>query len=335
MTTSQDIEDLDEDELQAQIIFTNNGNTAQQNWGLQGTMLNDIPAPGYYRFVFRDYDGYSYAAIDDIEITGPQLIAVPSALTAGTHVVNDTLTAANGCDSIIHTTWHVNPTYSQVQNYEVCPDAYPVTYSGQTFTGPATKTASLTTTVGSCDSTISITVVNKSTASVSAALDNNGDQTVCLGSAITAIRFTHANGTVSVAGLPAGVTFDGDTRITGTPTTAGTYTYTITCASGNGCANATRTGTITVNAPQSTKYTHSACATYTWGTDPATNGGFGHGNGSTYNASGTYNGTPYTDANSCTATDTLALTINSLPTLNASSKTNVSCNGGKDRKSVV
>ena len=78
-------------------------------------------------------------------------------------------------------------------------------------------------------------------------------------------------------------------------TAASTYYYDY--ADANGCT-VTDTLVLTVNIPEGTSETAEACGSYTWAA-----------NGQTYTTSGNYS-TSITDANGCTATATLALTIN-------------------------
>lgn len=72
------------------------------------------------------------------------------------------------------------------------------------------------------------------------------NQVICLGNAIETITITNAFSTVTVADLPAGLTFNADNTITGTPEAAGTFNYTIKAESTCGCEPKEIKGTITV-----------------------------------------------------------------------------------------
>ncbi|MBR5972699.1 MAG: putative Ig domain-containing protein, partial [Paludibacteraceae bacterium] len=73
-------------------------------------------------------------------------------------------------------------------------------------------------------------------------------QVVCVNTAIETINITNANSTVSVSGLPAGLTFS-DNKISGTPTSAGTSEIIITATSNQtpACEPKTETFNLTVN----------------------------------------------------------------------------------------
>ncbi|MBO4531142.1 MAG: putative Ig domain-containing protein, partial [Paludibacteraceae bacterium] len=73
-------------------------------------------------------------------------------------------------------------------------------------------------------------------------------QVVCVNTAIETINITNANSTVSVSGLPAGLTFS-DNKISGTPTSAGTSEIIITATSNQtpACEPKTETFNLTIN----------------------------------------------------------------------------------------
>ncbi|MCS7076778.1 MAG: SBBP repeat-containing protein [Bacteroidia bacterium] len=105
---------------------------------------------------------------------------------------------------------------------------------------------------GSNDIIISKICTNTITLTSSSGPDN---QIVCLGTAITNITYFTVASSVTVTGLPAGVThsYSGDTvTISGTPTVAGTFNYTITLS---GCGSITAAGTIKVNNLPTVNYT--------------------------------------------------------------------------------
>ncbi|MCQ2217681.1 MAG: putative Ig domain-containing protein, partial [Paludibacteraceae bacterium] len=76
----------------------------------------------------------------------------------------------------------------------------------------------------------------------------NLSQTVCANTAIDPVVITSANATVTTSALPVGLSFT-DGKISGTPTTAGTYTVTITATSDQtpACEPQTKTFNLTVN----------------------------------------------------------------------------------------
>ena len=73
----------------------------------------------------------------------------------GTQTV--TLTDANGCDSTVTMTLHVNPNQTNSIDTAVCANAFPITWHGLTFTAAGTQTAVYTNVLGA-DSTVSMTV---------------------------------------------------------------------------------------------------------------------------------------------------------------------------------
>ena len=123
------------------------------------------------------------------------------------------------------------------------------------------------------------------------------------------VRLVRNAGTCEAVGTPQNVTACNEYTwsVTG-ETYTDDYTQVIASTNGDGC-NVITTFRLTINKPQSTPYNVLESSTYTWGTDPATNGGHGHGNGTTYTEAGTYTGTSYTDENGCTAVDTLHLVL--------------------------
>lgn len=88
-----------------------------------------------------------------------------------------------------------------------------------------------------------------STANLSSGINSN-NQTVCQNTSINPITYATNNiSSLSVIGLPAGLTADitsNQVTITGTPTIAGSFNYTLTLS--GGCQSIITTGTITVTA---------------------------------------------------------------------------------------
>ena len=112
---------------------------------------------------------------------------------------------------------------------------------------------------------------------------------------------TGGTGTYTYSWAPSG-----GTAATATGLAAGTYVVTVTDA--NNCQS-TQAFTITESAPITSSFSHTACASYTWGTQ-------------THTTSGVYTQV-FTDANGCDSTVTLTLTIS--PTL-TNTVTESSCN---------
>ena len=151
-------------------------------------------------------------------------------------------------------------------------------------------------------------------------LSSNNDQTVCAGTAINAITVTATNGTATASNLPAGLTFNASTgKITGTPTSGGTYTITV---NNSGC-QATATGTITVNPLPTINLTNNGVInvcegqqvnvsatgadTYTW------SDGLGSDAVAHPTTSGTYTVTGTNNSTGCSNTATATVTINPRP----------------------
>ena len=146
---------------------------------------------------------------------------------AGTQSV--TLTAANGCDSVVTMTLTVNNAYTATDAATVCPSALPYTWNGVTFTAAGTQTVTLTAANG-CDSVVTMTLT------VNNAYTATDAMTVCP----SALPYTWN-----------GVTF----------TAAGTQTVTLTAA--NGCDSVV-TMTLTVNEIPVTDLYESSCGSYFW-----------------------------------------------------------------------
>jgi parallel beta-helix repeat protein len=66
-------------------------------------------------------------------------------------VYSFTLTAENGCDSLVSFTLTVRPTSSSTTNLFICESAYPFTWNNETFTEPGTYLVTITNAAG-CDS---------------------------------------------------------------------------------------------------------------------------------------------------------------------------------------
>jgi gliding motility-associated-like protein len=143
------------------------------------------------------------------------------------------------------------------------------TYADGIFTisGAATQSGTfnytVTTTGGCASASLSGTIIVAPNAAIalSSAVGSN-NQSICVNTAVTAIRYQVTNATGAVAaGLPtglAGVYANGLFSINGTPVQPGTYSYTVSTT--GGCASASLSGTIQVN-PDATITLSSAAAT--------------------------------------------------------------------------
>ncbi|MNU77418.1 hypothetical protein D3C71_669950 [compost metagenome] len=166
---------------------------------------------------------------------------------------------------------------------------------------PGTPTGDGTTSIsGLTQGTYTVTVTDANGCTTSqaftitepTALDaSNGSQVdvLCNGGATGSATVipTGGTGTYDYSWSPTG-----GTAATASGLTAGTYTVTVT--DDNNC-QATKTFIITESAPLTSSFSHTACATYTWGTQ-------------THTTSGTYTQT-FTVVNGCDSLVTLNLTI--------------------------
>ncbi|MBS1596558.1 MAG: PKD domain-containing protein [Bacteroidetes bacterium] len=229
--------------------------------------------------------------------------------TAGTY--HDTLTSANGCDSIITLTLTVKPSSTASVSQSICAGSS-YTFYGHTLTSAGTYHDTLTSANG-CDSiiTLTLTVKPNSTASVS--------QSICAGSSYTFYghvltsagtyhdTLTSANGCDSIITLTLTVKPNSTASVSQSIcagssytfyghvlTSAGTYRDTLTSA--NGC-DSIITLTLTVKPNYTASVSQSICAgsSYTF---------YGH----MLTAAGTYHDT-LTSANGCDSIITLTLTV--------------------------
>ncbi|MBR4535783.1 MAG: T9SS type A sorting domain-containing protein, partial [Bacteroidales bacterium] len=149
-----------------------------------------------------------------------------------------TLPDANGCDSTVIMTLHVNPAYNINESMTICESELPYTWNGVVFDAAGTQSLNLET-VNGCDSIITMTLTVNPTYTVSDA------HTICE----SELPYTWN-----------GVVFDA----------AGTQNVTLPTV--NGCDSVV-TMTLTVNMPVSTDLQVTACESYEWNEDTYTESG--------------------------------------------------------------
>ena len=149
-----------------------------------------------------------------------------------------TLSAQNGCDSVIMEKVYVYMNYSQSFDTVVCASAVPLTWHGHTFTTTSTVTDSLQTVHGS-DSvltyTVTVDVLNAAIGNVTHIVcygDNTGAATATVTGGIQPLSYQWANA--------AGASVSSTTQVSNRP--AGDYTFTVTDAVG--CS---ATASVTLN----------------------------------------------------------------------------------------
>ncbi len=146
-----------------------------------------------------------------------------------------------------------NSTYS----WSFGEDALPATATGAgphsvqySTTGPKTVTLTVTDGMVSVETKTNYITVQPDNSVLLTSGAGSDDQSVCIGSALSAITYstTGATGIGIATGLPSGVSavWSGNViTVSGTPTQSGTFTYTIPLT--GGCGTVAATGTITVN----------------------------------------------------------------------------------------
>jgi len=130
-----------------------------------------------------------------------------------------------------------------------------ITISGTpTVAGTFNYTVTLTGGCGGVTTATGTIIVRPNNTITLTSAPGTNNQTVCVDTAITPIRYSTTGATgATFSGLPAGVTgtFSGGTiTISGTPTATGTFNYTVTLT--GGCGNVTARGTLVVNTCQPT-----------------------------------------------------------------------------------
>jgi hypothetical protein len=104
-------------------------------------------------------------------------------------VLNDTLPAANGCDSVIVMTLTVNPIYSVTETHTICASELPHVWNNITFTEAGTQVDTMQT-VDGCDSVVTMILI------VNPIYDVTDTQTVC----VSALPYTWNGVTFTAAG---------------------------------------------------------------------------------------------------------------------------------------
>ena len=234
---------------------------------------------------------------------------------AGTQSV--TLTATNGCDSVVNMTLYVNNDYEVNEELTVCPNALPYEWNGVSFSIAGTQSVTLTAANG-CDSVVNMTL------SLNDAYEINDERTVCptalpyIWNDVTfneagtqSVTLTAANGCDSVVNMTLSLndayTVNDERTVCPTAlpyewngvtfTEAGFQSVTLTAA--NGCDSVV-TLHLTINTPTHTSTSQEQCGgTFTW-------------NGTEYAESGDYTFS-HEDDNGCIQVDTLHLIIHPLP----------------------
>jgi hypothetical protein len=245
---------------------------------------------------------------------------------ATTQTYTVTGTNANGCSNTAQVTVTVNalPVVSAGANQSICSGAQ-VTLNGSgatsyawnngvtngvAFTPANTQTYTVTgTNANGCANTAQVTVTVNALPAVSA----GANQSICAGAQVT----LNGSGATSYAwnnGVTNGVAF----------TPANTQTYTVTGTAANGCTNTAQV-TVTVNAlpAVSAGANQSVCAgnqvilngsgatSYSWNNGVTNGVAFTPANTQTYTVTGT-------NANGCSNTAQMTVTVNALPTASIS-----------------
>ena len=120
-------------------------------------------------------------------------------------IQNVTLTAANGCDSVVTMVLNINPTFMVTDTRDICPSELPYEWNGVTFTAAGVQATSLQT-VNGCDSVVvmTLTVLNAGTSEFTIETSDScyeWNGMVYCGSGDYTQTFTAANGCDSVVTL--------------------------------------------------------------------------------------------------------------------------------------
>ncbi len=247
---------------------------------------------------------------------------------SGSQTLTYTYTDANGCSNTATSAITVNPlpTVNGGSYASVCADNGPValagTPAGGTFSGTGVSGNSFDPANGSQTITYTFTDANGCSNSATSPITVNALPTLNAGN-YPAVCID--NGTVALAGTPAGGTFSG-TGVSGNSfdPNSGTQTITYAYTDANGCSN-TSTSTITVNnLPVVNAGTYTPVCSdngpVALAGTPA--GGTFSGTGVSGNNFDPNSGTQtvtyaYTDANGCSNSANATISVNSLPNLSA------------------
>ncbi len=244
-----------------------------------------------------------------------------------TGMYSDTLTAVNGCDSIINLNLTIRDRIETTLNVEIC-TGQTYTLGSNTYDAEGSYQAVFTSVATGCDSTVYLNL------SLTDLLTSSLDVSICNGESYTVGTNTYTatgsydNFFVTPAGCDSLLTLNltvlptpqttltqnicnGESFTVGTSTYSATGIYTDVLTAANGC-DSTVTLNLTVLPTPQTTLTISICdnETYSVGT-------------STYNLSGTYTDV-LTASNGCDSTVTLNLTV--LPTFQTTLTESI-CNG--------
>lgn len=241
----------------------------------------------------------------------------------------DTLTNAAGCDSVLTINLTIYPVYTGITDAETICSGQSYTFGSQNLTIAGVYTNTFTS-VGGCDSTVTLTlsVVASYTTPVSATIC--AGQTYTLGTQVLTASglftqlFTTSAGCDSTVNVTLTVLPNAASTVTisacdSLVSPSGNYTwttsgiYTDTLVSANLC-DSVITFNLTVGTSELLIFTEVACDSFTF-------------EGNTYSATGTYD-VIFTNASNCDSIRRLELTINASPALPITSGDQVICGAG-------
>ena len=259
----------------------------------------------------------------DAEITGADAVDIcegetytigsSSYTTAGTYV--DTLTAANGCDSIHTTVLSITPTVTSSQTIDICNgDSYSI--GSSTYTASGVYQDTITAAFTGCDSIVTTTLNVTDQVSGSQVLTICQGESVAVGSSVYTFTGIFTDTITAVAGCDSIVTTDltvltvftpvvdvticqGETYTVGSSTYDTEGTYTDALVSTNGCDSIITTN-LTVASTFTTDLVESICE-----------GDFYQVGNSIYTLTGNYTDL-LTSVDGCDSIVTLALTVTDL-----------------------
>jgi hypothetical protein len=247
--------------------------------------------------------------------------------TSGTYF--DTLANAAGCDSVLTINLTIYPVYTGITDAETICSGQSYTFGTQNLTAAGVYTNTFTS-VGGCDSTVTLTlsIVASYTTPVSATIC--AGQSYILGTQVLTANglftqlFTTSAGCDSTVNLTLTVLPNAASTVTisacdslVSPTGNYTWTtsgiYTDTLVSSNLC-DSVITFNLTVGTSELLIFTEVACDSFTF-------------EGNTYSATGTYD-VIFTNASNCDSIRRLVLTVNETPALPITSGNQVICGAG-------